>query len=155
MRRPAHCVALVALLSSLACAAEPETPEGRIRGFLAAMEEAAEDRDLGPLKAAVAEGYADDRGNDRTAIVQLLMVHFLRNQSIHLLSRIATVEIAESATASATVYVGVAGRPIPDAAALAVLRADLYRFDFELARKDEEWQVTRAEWHPARGDDFP
>ena len=154
MHRPTHWFSAVLLVPMLACAAAPESPEGQVRSFLGEMEAAAEDREIKALKAAVAEDYADDRGNDRRAIVQLLTLHFLRNESIHMLSRIAAVEIVPPASASVTVYVAMAGRPIPDAAILAELRADLYRFDFELLRNDDEWQVKQADWRPARGDDF-
>jgi hypothetical protein len=93
-------------------------------------------------------------GNDRQAIVRLLTYHFLRNQSIHLLTRVASIEIPEPERASVTVYVAMAGRPIPDVDAMTQLRADLYRFDFALEDVEERWQVERAAWRPAEARDF-
>ena len=52
--------------------------------------------------------------------------------------------------AHATLYVAMAGRPVPGPEALVGLRSDVYRFDFELQREPEGWRVTRAAWHPAR-----
>jgi len=154
MRRPAALLVTIAAIALPACSSDPESAETRIRALLAEMEAAAEAKELRPLKAVVSEQYADALGNDRRAIVQLLMFHFLRNQSIHLLTRVAAVDIPEPGRASVTVYVAMAGRPIPDAAALAQLRANLYRFDFSLEELGESWQVAGAAWRPAEGRDF-
>jgi len=154
MHRPAQLFAAVSLISGLACSAAPESPEAQIRSLISELEVAAEARELRDLKEAVSERYADDRGNDRRAVVQLLTYHFLRNQSIHLLSRIAELEVPEAGRAFVTVYVAMAGRPIPDATALVELHANFYRFDFALEWETERWLVTRADWRPARSDDF-
>jgi hypothetical protein len=154
MRRPAALLVTIAAIALPACSSDPESAETRIRALLAEMEAAAEAKELRPLKAVVSEQYADALGNDRRAIVQLLMFHFLRNQSIHLLTRVAAVDIPEPGRASVTVYVAMAGRPIPDTAALAQLRANLYRFDFSLEELGESWQVAGAAWRPAEGRDF-
>jgi hypothetical protein len=56
---------------------------------------------------------------------------------------------------SAEVYVAMAGTPIEAPEALVGLRADLYRFDLELAEEpDGEWRVSSAQWRPAAIDDF-
>jgi hypothetical protein len=145
----------VALLAGPACSPEPESPEARIRALLDQMEVAAEQKDLGPLKAMVSEQYSDERGNDRQAVLGLLTYHFLRNQSIHLLTRVRAIEFPEPGRATVSVYVAMAGRPIPDADALTRLRADLYRFEFRLAEGGESgWLVTGAAWRPAETADF-
>jgi hypothetical protein len=157
MRRPTLLLLSIAAIAAVvlpACSPDRESAETRIRTLLAEMETAAEAKELRPLKAVVSEQYTDALGNDHRAIVQLLMVHFLRNQSIHLLTRIAAIDIPEPGRASVTVYVAMAGRPIPDAAALAQLRANLYRFDFSLEELGERWQVAGAAWRPAEGRDF-
>jgi hypothetical protein len=149
--------ALLAAISAIAwpaCSSEPESAEARIRSLLAEMEVAAEAKDIRPLKAVVLERYADDRGNDRQAIVGLLAFHFLRNQSIHLLTRVTAVELPEPERALVTVYVAMGGRPIPNVDSLTRLRADLYRFDFALEETGNGWQVSRAAWRPAEARDF-
>jgi hypothetical protein len=149
--------ALLVAISAIvwpACSSEPESAQAQIRALLAEMEVAAEAKDLRPMKAVVSERYTDEAGNDRQAIVRLLAYHFLRNQSIHLLTRVAAIELPEAERASVTVYVAMAGRPIPGADALTQLRANLYRFDFALEDGGESWQVTRADWRPAEARDF-
>jgi hypothetical protein len=154
MRRPAALLVAISAIAWPACSSEPEPAEARIRALLAEMEVAAEAKDLRPLKAVVSERYTDELGNDRRGIVRLLTYHFLRNQSIHLLTRVAAIELPEPGRASVTAYVAMAGRPIPDADALTQLRANLYRFDFALEDVGKSWQVTRAAWRPAEARDF-
>jgi len=154
VRRPAALLAAISAIALPACSSPPQSAEARIRALLAEMEVAAEGKDLRPLKAVVSEQYADEFGNDRQAIVGLLTYHFLRNQSIHLLTRVAEIELPEPERASVTVYVAMAGRPIPDVDAMTQLRANLYRFDFALEDLEERWQVKRAAWRPAEARDF-
>ena len=126
-----------------------------MRALLDQMEVAAEQKNLRLLKAMVSEQYSDGQDNDRQAILGLLTYHFLRHQSIHLLTRVTTIEFPEPGQASVSVYVAMAGRPIPDVDALTGLRADLYRFDFRLREGGESgWLVTGAAWRPAETADF-
>ena len=154
VRRPAALLVAISAIVWPACSSPPQSAEAQIRALLAEMELAAEEKDLRPLKAVVSEQYNDELGNDRQAIVGLLTYHFLRNQSIHLLTRVAAIELPEPERASVTTYVAMAGRPIPDANALTQLRANLYRFDFALKTSGRRWQVTRAAWRPAEARDF-
>jgi hypothetical protein len=145
----------IASIAALSCETREATMEERIRAFLGEMERAVEAGDVGPLERAIAEDYADPNGNDRDAIIGILTYHFLRNREIHLLTRIGTVEVAGKQGASVIAHVAMAGQPIPDAGALAGLRADLYRFDFSLADDGEgSFELFRAVWRPAGGEDF-
>lgn len=154
VRRPAALLVAISAIAWPACSSPPQSAEAQIRALLAEMEVAAEEKDLRPLKAVVSEQYADESGNDRQAIVRLLTYHFLRNQSIHLLTRVAAIELPEPDRASVIVYVAMAGRPIPDVDAMTQLRANLYRFDFALEDVEKRWQVKRAAWRPAEARDF-
>lgn len=127
----------------------------QVRSLLERAEVAAEKRDAGALKQLVSETYTDARAHDKDAIVRLLGFYFFRHKSIHLLTRVQTLEFPEPAQAEVSVFVAMAGRPIPAVAELSRLRADLYRFDFVLTSEGpEDWQVVRAEWRRAKMDDF-
>jgi len=147
-----HAVLGLCLLA-LACA-DRTPPEQRVRAVLAALEEGAQQRDAGAMKEHVSEGYSDAQGNDKRAIAQLVAFHLLRNQSVYLLTRVRSVEIAAPGEARAEVLVAMAGTPIEGPEALLALRADLYRFDLALAEEDDAWRVRSAEWRPAAVDDF-
>jgi hypothetical protein len=139
---------------ALACGGEPDTPEGRVRAVLAALEAGAEQRDAGAMKEHVSELYRDRHGNDKRAVAQLVAFHLLRNQSVHLLTRVAGVEISAPGQARALAYVAMAGTPIEGPEALLALRADLYRFDLDLREEDGAWRVASADWRSATVDDF-
>lgn len=125
-----------------------------MRAVLGALEAGAQARDVGALKEQVSEAYADGAGNDKRAIGALVGLHLLRNESIHLLTRIRSVELPEPGAARAVAVVAMAGVPIPGPEALSTLRADLYRFDLALREEDGVWRVTGAAWRPASIDEL-
>lgn len=152
--------ARAALLASLGVAVAcggTDSPEERVRTALAEMERAVEARDLGAARAHVSETYADARGNDKRAVQSLVTAAVLRNPSIHLLSRIARLEVrevGENRIARVRVFVAMASTPLPAVGDLARIRADLYRFDLELADEGDAWRVVGADWAPASATDF-
>ncbi len=125
-----------------------------MRAVLAALEESAQGRDAGEMKKHVSEGYSDAKGNDKRAVAQRIAFHLLRNQSVYLLTRVQSVEIAAPGQARAEVLVAMAGTPIAGPEALLGLRADLYRFDLEFVEEDGVWRVRSADWRPAEAGDF-
>lgn len=134
---------------ALACGAEPESPESRVRAVLASLERSAQTRDVGAMKEHVSASYADSHGHDARAIGGIVGMQLLRNESIHLLTRVRGVEIPAPGVARAVAVVAMAGAPIPGPELLPAVRADLYRFDLDLAEEDGVWRITRAAWRPA------
>ena len=151
-RALATCVAFA--VCSLACSRDATSPEDRVRALLVALEESAQKRDAGEMKQHVSESYSDAQGNDKRAIAQLVAFHLVRNQSVHLLTRVRSVEIAAPGQARAEVLVAMAGTEIDGPEALLALRADLYRFDLGFAEEDGAWRVRSADWGPASAGDF-
>lgn len=146
-------IALLALATA-ACGGGDATPEARVRSTLAAIEAAAEARDVAGVKEHVSESYRDAAGRDRRAVGALAFAHFQRNASVHLLTRVSALEIPAPGEARAEVLVAMAGRPIPSVEALPALRADLYRFELTLRDEDGDWRVVAAQWRPATLQDF-
>lgn len=144
----------VAVLIAVGCAPAPESPESQVRALFGQAREAAEQKDLATLRRAVSDRYEDAHGHDKRAVEGILRLQFLRHESIHLFTRVSAVVFPEPDRAQATVYVAMAGRPIPEAEALMRLKADFYRFDFVLAKEGEDWKVIRADWRPADLGDF-
>jgi hypothetical protein len=149
----AACAAASGLALALGCS-EAETPEQRVREVLAALEEGAQQRDAGAIREHVSDGYSDGNGNDKRTVTQLVAFHLLQNQSVHLLTRVQGLEIPAPGQAQASVLVAMAGAPIDGPDALIALRADLYRFDFDLAEEDGDWRIRSAQWRPAAVEDF-
>lgn len=148
-------VVALASFALAACSGEPDSPEAAVRATLAAVEVAATERDVDGVKAQISDAYKDARHNDKKALVQLAALHLLRNQAVYTFSRIQAIELEPPGSAQVQALVALAGRPIPDAAALATVRADLYRFDVTLREEEPgTWRVVSATWQPAQLSDF-
>jgi len=144
---------LLALLPWLAgCSGEPESPEARLRALVATAEQAVEAGSLKRAAPLVAAGYRDERGNDRRTIVRLLFGYLQRHRNIHLLTRIADIQLGpQPDQAAMRLYVAMSGTPIASLDALdGGARADLYRFDLQLVDGEDGWQVSAASWRRAR-----
>jgi hypothetical protein len=139
----------------LSCSAEPDSPEARIRALLERAELGAEEKDVDAMMELVSIDYKDAAGRRKHNIHGLLAFYFLRNQSIHLLTRVQEITFPEPEQSEVTVLVAMAGRPIESASDLIGIRSSLYRFDFALTDEgDGEWKVHGAEWKPAQREDF-
>jgi hypothetical protein len=153
--RLAGVVAGAVLLAALgACSADRDTPTARVRAVLARAETAAEKRDLGELRQLISDKYTDSQGQDKRAIEGVLRYYFLRNERIHLLTRIQAVTFPEPGKAQATVFVAMAGQPLRSPEEIERLRADLHRFEIAFVNEGGEWRAVRAEWRRAELNDF-
>lgn len=142
------------LVLTLAGCSRASSPEAEIRAWVAQAQAAAEQRDVSALRALIADDYTDKAGHDRKAIENMLRIQILRQQSIHLFTRIGAIAFPGPNQATVRVAAAMAGRPMARADELAGLNADLYRFDLSLERHSGEWRVQGAVWEPARLDDF-
>ncbi len=138
-----------------ACGREPETlPEAEIRAFVAGAEAAAEERNMSALRALIAKDYADAQGYDRKTIENMMRLHVLRNRSLHVLTRIDSIQFLEPERALVVVMAALAGQSVTRIDELVNLDADLFRFELELARNNGDWQVRHAGWKRAQLADF-
>jgi hypothetical protein len=154
-QRIAWAVLLAAILSLvISCSSQPDTPEAQVRALLKRGEAAAEKKEGKVLRELISEKYSDSEGQDKKAVEAILRYYFLRNESIHLFTRVQSIAFPEPSRAQAVVLVAMAGRPIPDAQQLERMHADLHRFDITLVREGKDWKVIRAEWRRAEFSDF-
>ncbi|GAB4510431.1 MAG: hypothetical protein Tsb0026_12230 [Sulfuricaulis sp.] len=137
-----------------ACSSERDNPEAQVRALLAQGEAAAEKKESAILRKMISGKYSDSQSQDKKSIEAILRYYFLRNESIHLLTRVQQITIPQPETAQAIVMVAMASQPIADAEELERLRADLHRFEITLVRESGEWKVIRAEWRRAEFADF-
>lgn len=148
-------IALVLLFPLLvSCSAERDTPEAQVRALLQQGKAAAEKRESAALRRMISDKYADNEGRDKKAVEAVLRYYFLRNESIHLLTRIRQISFPNPGIAQLDVIVAMTGQPIADAGQLERLRADLHRFEITLVDENKEWKVIRAEWRRAEFADF-
>lgn len=150
-RQPWLSFAAVALIAVIVgCRGEPDTPEAQIRALVAQAQSAAEKKDIATLRGMISERYADAMENDKRALTAIVAYHLMRNRSIYLFAQVGRIDLPGGARAEAVVYLAMAARPIPSVAALGGLRADLYRFDLDLAEESpRDWKLRSAQWRPA------
>jgi hypothetical protein len=139
LRSPISWVAF-ALLT--ACA-DSGSPEQQVRAVIDAMEVAAEARDVGDLTEHLSENYRDAQGQDREQAARYARGYFIANQSVHLLTRIESLEFPAPDEARVKLQVGMAGRGGETGQGLS---ADLHDFDVVLIREGGEWKVSYADW---------
>ena len=142
------------LLPAGSFACRKDSPESRIRAALSRGETAIEAKDLATLKGLISGAYVDGSGRDRRAVLGLLRYHFLRHETIHLLTRVQEITFPEPESARTSLFVAMAGEPILGAEDLPRLQADLHRFDLALREDAGTWRVTRADWRRAAASDF-
>jgi hypothetical protein len=133
----------VALLLLTACS-DDGSPEQQVRAVIESMEVAAEARDVGDLMEHISASYRDAQGQDRTEASRYARGYFMTNQSVHLLTRVESLEFPAPDEARVKLQVGMAGRA--GAPGQAGLSADLYDFDLALVLEDGEWKVSYADW---------
>lgn len=131
------------LALALAACGSSGTPEDEVRALVDEAEAAAEERDASALRGFVADDYADRSGRAAGDVRAILHGWLVAHPSVHLVTRMDSIEIDGAGLARAKVTVGMLGREAGDSRELA---GDVYRFDLRLAREDGEWRVIRAEW---------
>lgn len=134
---------VTAVLVTLAACGEPRSePEAEVRAWVAAGVEAAENKERGDLVGMISESYTDARGFDRSDVEDMLRVYFLRQHKIGLLPKIEEITIYGDTAARLIMTVGMAGTND----GVLGFSADAYRFDLELEKDGEDWQLIAARW---------
>jgi predicted small lipoprotein YifL len=144
LHRIVHRSLVFLALASVAACGDKASPEQQVRAVIEQMEQAAEDRDIGDLKAHLSADYQDANGMGADEAARYARGYFIANQSIHLLTRIEELTFPTDGEARAQVLVGMLGR---DAAATDRwdLAGELRTFKIALRREQDEWKVTFLE----------
>lgn len=137
-------VGVLGLAIGLVGCGTPDSPEMRVRAVIAAAEQAAEARDVSAVMDLVSPDYADADGRQPAELGRYLQGYFIANQSIHLLTRIDSLEFPARDVADVAVTVAMVGRDA-EAESAWDLAADVHSFRLTLMEKDGDWRVTRAD----------
>lgn len=149
------CIAAILILVffNVSCSNE-ETPEDQVKQFVTAGEEAVEARNVLDVKKLISENYSDEKGRTRQDLVAVSAQYILSNKNIHVLTRIGELNFPSEDRAMLQLYVAMTGQNVSDLDALLNMQADLYLFDMELVLENDEWKLLKADWRPAKGEDF-
>ena len=138
---------ILAVTGWCACSSGPASPvEERVRSLVDEAEELAEAGDAQGFGRLLSDDYRDERGNSKQSAILLLTHYLSSHRSIHLLTRTAQVNLADSTNAEMLVFVAMAGRPIAGIEELGSMRADLYHFVVGAREEDGEWRIRRTRW---------
>ena len=141
---------VVGVLALLAGCSDDSSPEAQVRSVIESMERAAEARDVGALMEHVSANFRSADGQDRAETSRYARGYFIANQSIHLLTRIVSIEFPTPDEARAKVTVAMVGREADESNAWN-LAGEIHDFDVVLRREDDEWKVTYAKWQRPGG----
>jgi hypothetical protein len=135
----------------LACTAcgPAGTPEDEIRALADEVEQLAEARDAGELRAMIADDYRDAGGRDASDIRNLLHAWLVAHPSVNLLTRIDSIELEGTEQARVQVTIGMLGREAEGGSDWD-LAADIERLDIRIARDGGDWRVVGAGRQGAR-----
>lgn len=128
----------------LAGCGTPDSPETRVRAVIAAAEQAAEARDVSAVMELVSPAYADADGRQAVELSRYLRGYFIANQSLHLLTRIDSLEFPARDVAEVAVTIAMVGREAEAESAWHVA-ADVHSFRLTLMEEDGDWRVTHAD----------
>ena len=142
------CTVVVALAALAACGEPASEPEAELRARVATGIESAENKQRRDLMSLVSPAYADARGKEKSDIENMLRVYFLRQHSIALLPKINEITIYDDTAASVDLTVGLAGTND----GVLGFSADAYRFELELEKDGDEWELISARWGELGGE---
>ena len=132
------------------CGGERTPPEQQVRELVEAMEQAVESGSINAAGELIDTDYRDQRHANKREAIATLFAYLRRHQQIHLFTLIRELEIgAEQTGASVVVYVAMSGMPIESVESVISVKADLYRFDVQMALRDDEWRIVSSQWRRA------
>ena len=149
------CIAsLVIFVFFIVSCSNEETPEDQVKQFVAVGEETVEARNVLDVKKLISENYRDEKGRTRQDLVAVSARYILSNKNIHILTRRGELNFPSEDRAILQLYVAMTGQNVSDLDALLNMQADLYLFDMKLVLENDEWKLLKADWRPAKGEDF-
>lgn len=136
------CTVIAVLAMLVACGEPPTEPEEELRAWVEAGVNAAENKERRDLVGMISESYVDAHGNDRGGIEDMFRFYFLRQNKIGLLTKIEEITIYGDTAAKLIMTVGMAGTND----GVLGFSADAYRFELELEKGGDDWQLISARW---------
>jgi hypothetical protein len=148
--------ALVAALLLVGCAGEPMSPEQEIEALFQRFKVSASERDVGAALDLISDDYADAAGHDKNAIKGLVLRYFTGHEAIHVFHLVRGLELAAPPDAAhVRVSAALTGAPVAEVGELETLNADLFKFEFSVAREaDGVWRIRSGRWSRASVIDF-
>ena len=136
------------IICASACSDEKLTPEDEIKQYIKLVKLAVENRNHSELAHLIDEGYADHKGLNKKRLIKMTRGYFFTHQNIHLFTKIDSIVLQNKNSAFVTLHVAMAGSVITDLNSINNLRAQVYKFEIQLIKKNK-WLLQQAKWHTA------
>lgn len=120
-----------------------------MRDFVAHFENLAENREWTELVDLIDGDYQDERGNDKLKAAGILRAFYLRNKSVHLLTRIESIDVSSPSYPIVTVYLAMARRPFTEETAANLPRTNMHKLTLELAEDGDSFTILSSRWEQA------
>lgn len=136
-----HWAVFLLVLGWLAGCSEPPSDEIQLRQAVAAMEQAVEAKQSEPILDYLSKDFLGNTTYRKANIRGMLLLHFRRNQHIHVYLRIASLTIKDD-KAQMQCQVILAGRGeqvLPQRGRVLVI-------DSDWEKRDGDWRVMKARW---------
>jgi hypothetical protein len=131
-------------ISMPACPKESE--QDRVKKAIAAVQKAAEEKDIRKIIDSLSKSYRDPEGNDYNSIKGLLLAYFFRHQKIHVFIPDIAVNIEDSHARAVFQAVLTGGSKTEAVTDIFPESMGMYEFDVSLAKEFGDWKVTSAQW---------
>lgn len=121
------------------------TPTQQIKQILTSIEEGIEQRSLSQVLDNFSDEYNDHEGRNKKKIKQLTQFQILKNQNIHIFTRIKSIDI-EKNYASVELSIAMTAREVDLSIEKNRLKADTYKSSIVLKNESGKWKVISSSW---------
>lgn len=132
---------LLAMLLGTGCSEPPPDDEVLINRHLSSMLQAAQSKDLDRFLSYLDEEFLGNGRIRKANIKGMLFLHFNRNKHLHVLMRVAEMQI-DGAEATVLTHVVTAGREenlLPE-------RGKVLEIKSRWVKRDDDWRMVEASW---------
>ena len=148
MNKIFHIIFLLIIIHITACSDDKTAPENEIKAYIENGKLAAENRNHNDLGDLISEQYHEEKHPNKKQLLKLVRGYFFLHKNIHLFTKINNITFQNKNQASVVLYVAMAGTVIADLNQLSSIRAQIYRFELLLTKKDK-WLLQQAHWKTA------
>lgn len=136
----------IAFVGLVGCGGKSD--EDVLRGILKAVAEAAEAKDVAVIRGYISERYRDREGRDRNALRGLLLMHFLRAETVSVYVRRSEVKVDGRGALVRTNVILARGKRVEKLADLLPEAAEGYHFAIRFEKEGKQWRAVSADWQP-------
>ena len=139
-------ITAIALLLLTACSeSEDVTPQAQIKAIIEQVEEGVEQRSLSQVLNNISETYSDHKGRTKKDIARMTQLQILRNENIHILTRIKFIDVVDS-YASVELSSAMTSRALDLNIEANRLKADSYKVSIAFKKEPDQWRIVSTSW---------